>query len=122
MSAEDSFVMTREWARRVANAPDLAALAAVTRDFLATISPHDVQALPPDCRPPRIVDSDDVVGYAFSLKRKACVSVEPQSALLSRLAAVMVEAAQRASTLKDRTGREGHGRLLWADVAARRRV
>ena len=115
-------VSTREWARRVATAPDLAALAAVTRDFLATLSQPDVQALPPECRPPHIVDSEDVVGYALSLKRTSCTSLESHSVLLSRLAAVMVEAAQRASSLKDRTGRERYGSLRWEDVEARRRV
>lgn len=122
MSAEDSNVTIREWTRRVATAPDLATVAAVTRDFLATLPAPDVQALPADCRPPGIIDSDDVVGYAFSLKRKACTTVEPHSVLLSRLAVVMVEAAQRISSLKDRSGRERYGSLRWEDVEARRRV
>ena len=42
----------------------------VAREYLATWTPSEISALPPDCRPPRNLKfAEEVVDYAFSLVR-----------------------------------------------------
>src|SRR5690349_5780034 len=56
------------WQHRIDAARGREEIVAAARDYLATLSPSELCALPEGCRPPsKIVDAEDVSNYAFDL-------------------------------------------------------
>lgn len=70
------------------------------KDYLALWTPEEIGALPEACRPGRIVDGDDVAGYALTLARAQCDGIDPQ---LDKLAVFMTSAALRLAQITART-------------------
>ena len=71
----------------------------VARDFIATITPEEAQQLPPDCRPGKIVDGQDISDFAYTLVRKSCSDDYLADELLLRLATFFTRANQRLSQI-----------------------
>ena len=78
-----------------ANRPE--AVLTVARDYLAQVSPEEVAQLPEDCRPQRLVDSDDVAAYALELARRQASPDAPE--VLHKLAAFFSDASTRLSQI-----------------------
>ena len=71
---------------------------AIARDFLAQVSPEEIAQLPTECRPDRLVDEDDVSGYALTLARAQSLTdsgSEPE--VLHKLCAFFADASTRLS-------------------------
>ena len=71
----------------------------VARDFLAQFSPYEIASLPELCRPPRLKDSHDITGYAFTLVRHHCDNGEPHDYAAHRLTNFFSNAAMRLSQI-----------------------
>ncbi|MGE5615917.1 MAG: hypothetical protein ACM3X5_03295 [Bacillota bacterium] len=77
-------------------------LVMVVREFLATWTPHDLQRLPASCRPPRLVDSDDVGAYAVELSQyRFDALTDPEDRrLLERMKSFFAHATSRAAIIR----------------------
>jgi len=62
------------WQDRLNLAKSEAEVVSVVRDFAAQLSPQDISRLPPECRPPKFMDAEDVTSYSVTLMRRACAS------------------------------------------------
>ena len=86
--------------------PELLALAStpqevvqISLDFFASLTPHEVASLPPDCVPPhRLSEPEEVVDYAFRLVRQRC-RVDDDNSVLFRTANFFSHAARRVAQL-----------------------
>ena len=72
---------------------------AVARDFVALISLEELSALPPDCRPHKLVDADDVVDYAVTLVRESFTGEGASDPVLQHIATFFTHACTRLSVL-----------------------
>ena len=77
-------------------------LVMVVREFLATWSPLELQRLPVACRPPRLVDAEDVSAYAVELSQyRFDALVDPEDRRLhERMKSFCAHAAARAVALR----------------------
>jgi hypothetical protein len=66
----------------------------LARGYLAQLDPAEISALPPLCRPRKLVDASDVSSYAFDLVRYACADGEPAERV-HKLAAFFSSASMR---------------------------
>lgn len=90
------------WQHRVDTARDREEIVAAARDYLATLSPAELCALPEGCRAPsKIVDAEDVGNYAFDLVRFECGTHETRE-LVHRLARFFSHASMRLAQLTAR--------------------
>ena len=69
----------------------------VARDFLAQVSPEEIATLPPETRPERLVDADDIARYAFILAKAEHTPGAPD--LLHKLSAFFADASERLSRI-----------------------
>jgi hypothetical protein len=90
------------WQHRLDAAHGREEIVAAARDYLATLDPNELCALPEGCRPPaKIVDADDVGGYAFELVRFECEGHETRE-VVHRLARFFSHASMRLAQLTAR--------------------
>lgn len=69
-SAETAAATTQVgWHGLLHEAPTQEAVVALARDYIALWSPEELAHLPPELRPGKLVDSDDVTLYALRLVR-----------------------------------------------------
>jgi hypothetical protein len=87
------------WHGRLLDAATPSEVIELVRDFVASWSPEEMATLPRDCRPGKIVDSEDVAGIAFALVRRSCAADRLGDDLLQRLAAFFTDASQQLSRL-----------------------
>ncbi|HZZ92279.1 MAG TPA: hypothetical protein VFE23_06935 [Usitatibacter sp.] len=86
------------WLSRLEDAESVAEVVGAARDFLATFTPFEMNALPAGCRPPaKIVDGEDISSYAFDLIRHECSREDEVAALIHRLAHFFSKASIRLS-------------------------
>ena len=67
------------------------------RDFFASFTPYEIDALPPDLRPGKIVDGTEIASYALDLMRAQGAGLEANP--LAAFAEVVGQAAARVSSL-----------------------
>ena len=86
------------WQERLDGATTEVEVVEVVRDYLATLGPEEVAALPQALRPAKIVDANDVTTYAFDLVREECHDHGMQN-VVQRLAHMMSNASIRLSEI-----------------------
>ena len=86
------------WQGRIAAALTEQDVVGVARDFVAALEPRDIASLPEECRPGKIVDSNDVTGYAFLLVRTQCADAGA-AGLMWKLADFFSKASIRLSQI-----------------------
>ena len=84
------------WQGRLDECTDAHDVVQTVKDYLARFGPEEIALLPPECRPGRIVDADDVAEYALQLTRSQC---ETAGDLVEKLSAFMTSASLRATQL-----------------------
>jgi hypothetical protein len=90
------------WQHRLDMAHGVNEIVAAARDYLATLAPAELCALPEGCRPPaKIVDADDVSSYAFDLVRFECQAHDTRE-MVHRLARFFSHASMRLAQLTAR--------------------
>lgn len=86
------------WIERIDSAATTAEILDVARVYTASLTPDEIAALPPKCRPRKLVDASDLSEYVVDLIRETCDAPEP-SPLVLKLAAVLSHAATRSSQI-----------------------
>jgi len=90
------------WQHRIDAARGAEEIVAAARDYLATLGPLELGALPEGCRPPaKIVDADDVTTYAFDLVRFECEGHDTRE-LVHKLARFFSHASMRLAQITAR--------------------
>jgi len=90
------------WQHRLDAAHGAQEIVAAARDYLATLDPAELCALPEGCRPPaKIVDADDVSTYAYELVRFECEATETRE-LVHKLARFFSHASTRLAQVTAR--------------------
>lgn len=77
----------------------------VARDFVASFTPHEVELMPAELRPRKIVDGDDIARYGYELSTHAREEDDPGSAVIRVFACFFANAAERLARVS-RTGDE----------------
>lgn len=86
------------WLDRIDTAVSVEEVLDVVRVYLAHLTPPEVAALPPKCRPRKLVDGNDIAEYALDLVRETCTD-EAGTPLVLKIAAVVSHASSRVSEL-----------------------
>ncbi|HSJ98306.1 MAG TPA: hypothetical protein VLC53_14615 [Myxococcota bacterium] len=87
------------WQGRLEGSRTVADVLSVVRDYLALWSPQEVSQLPPECRPGKIVDPDDVAELAVQLARATLDSAPEAQAPLRKMCDFVTRASLRLSRL-----------------------
>ncbi len=88
------------WQRRLDAASSEADVVAIARDFVALLSPSDLERLPEICRPTPLARGSDVTEYASILVRHHCGGDGAASRLVDWLIRFFSAAARRLSELQ----------------------
>ncbi len=87
------------WQRRLDTAESEADVAAIASNFVAKLSPTDLERLPEICRPKPLARGSDVTEYASILVRHHCSGDVATHRLVASLTAFFSAAARRLSEL-----------------------
>ena len=86
------------WQGRLDLAECEAEVIEVARDYLASLDPFEVDAIPEHCKPRKLFDAADIAAYAFDLAR--CHCAQPASAgVVHRTAAFFMHANSRLARI-----------------------
>ena len=90
---------TVTWQGRLNNATDPDDVVGIARDFVAQFDHSEVASLPAECRPCKLVDANDVMGYAFTLVQHCTGGDTAGAILVEKLAAFFSHASIRLARL-----------------------
>ena len=91
------------WQQRLDLAHDEAEVVAVAREFVAMLTPYEIDRLPKPCQPPlKLVDRDDISAYAYDLVRHQCDEADGMAELVHKLARFFSHASTRTAQLSTR--------------------
>ena len=92
------------WQQKLDLACDEAEVLAIAREFLAMLTPYEIDKLPRPCQPPlKLVDRDDVASYAYDLVRHDCEDGPETAELVHKLAHFFSHATMRIAQVTSRT-------------------
>jgi hypothetical protein len=94
---------TFSWQERLEEASSEAEVVEVARDFLAAFTPAEMALLPPECRPGKFFEANDVTSYAFALVRHHCGDDAETAELVHKLARFFSNASTRLSQIMARS-------------------
>ena len=98
------------WQQRLDFARDETEVIAIAREFLARLTPYEIDRLPKPCQPPlKVVDRDDIAAYAYDLVRHDCGDAPESIELVHKLANFFSNASMRMAQLSTRVQLE-HGK------------
>ena len=86
------------WQERLDDAITEEDVVSIAREYMATITPQEIVRMPPEVRPGKLVDANDVTTYAFDLVRAECDDPDGSGAL-QRLAHILSRASIRLSQI-----------------------
>lgn len=91
------------WQQRLDLARHEGEVVAIAREFLAMLDPYEIDRLPKRCRPPlKLVDREDIAGYAYDLMRHQCDEADETAELVHKLAHFFSHASMRTAQLSSR--------------------
>lgn len=93
-------MLAATWKSRVENAASEAELLGVVRDFIAHLTPKDIERLPPVCRPIGFEHASDIVSYAVILVGHHCDGDGATHRLVTRLTAFFSAASLRLGEIE----------------------
>jgi hypothetical protein len=93
-------MLAATWKSRVENAASEAELLGVVRDFVADLTPKDLERLPPICRPIDFQHPQDIVSYAVILVGHHCDGDGATHRLVTRLTAFFSAASLRLGEIE----------------------
>lgn len=97
------------WYRQVDSAKSALEVVAIVRDYLATLTPHDIGLLPAACRPGKIRDEEDIETLHGVLVEEYRITraTGEELSLLQQLTSMMVRASIRIAELREAVTRGG---------------
>ena len=90
------------WHGRLNEAMTAENVVTIARDYTAQWSPRELADLPPDLRPGKIVDADDVTAYALALVQAQMGRGSPSESVLHRMGAFFSSASLRLAQIMAR--------------------
>ena len=78
-------------------------LVQVARDFLASFTPHEIELLPVECRPHKLVDGEDVAAYSYDLTLHRWDDDDAAVAVIQSFARFFADASERLAQIKRST-------------------
>ena len=91
--------MPATWQEKLHAAESESEVLHLARNFLATFTPFEISQLPEPCRPRKILDSSDLMEYAFDLVRHRCDDGVGAEYAAHRLSAFFSGAASRLAQI-----------------------
>lgn len=85
------------WHGRLNDARSAEEVVAIARDYLALWSPEELALVPPELRPGKLVDADDVSAYALSLVQAQMARGTPGEAVVHKIGNFFSSASLRVS-------------------------
>src|SRR4051812_4810272 len=67
----------------------------IARDFIASFTPHELELMPEQCRPGKLVDGQDIASYSYDLTTHRCQDSESGAAVIQAFAHFFADASQR---------------------------
>lgn len=91
------------WHQLVENAGTAEAVVAVSRDYLSSLGPHDLAAVPLECRPGRLRDESDIDYWNLRLAEECrCIwGTNRDGRMLTELSQFFMRASVRVSRLNE---------------------
>jgi hypothetical protein len=91
------------WQQRLDLARDEGEVLAIAREFIALLTPYEIDRLPKPCQPPlKLVDREDIAAYAYDLMRHQCDEAAGTAELVHKLAHFFSHASMRTAQLSTR--------------------
>ena len=87
------------WQDRLDAAADEHEVIGITRDFIASFDPYEIEKLPVHCRPGKFFDANDVTQFAFTMVRNECGDPSEAAVPIHKLAAFFSAASIRLSRI-----------------------
>lgn len=75
-------------------------LVQVARDFIASFTPHEVDLLPAECRPGKLVDGDDLAAYSYDLTLHRWDDNDDAAAVIQSFTRFFADASERLAHIK----------------------
>jgi hypothetical protein len=69
----------------------------IARDFIASFTPHEVELMPVECRPRKLVDGDDVARYGYDLAMHRWDREDAGTAVVEVFAKFFADASERVA-------------------------
>ena len=91
------------WHGRLSEAGCVEDVVAIARDYLALWSPEEIAQIPDELRPGKLVDADDVSGYALALVQAQMGRGTPGEAVVHKIGNFFGSASLRLSQLLKRS-------------------
>ena len=91
------------WQGRLSDAGSADDVVAIARDYLALWSPEELALIPQDLRPAKLVDADDVSGYALALVQARMARGTAGEAVVHKIGNFFGSASLRLSQLLTRS-------------------
>ncbi len=88
------------WQRVLEAAQSEQELVQVSRDFIASFTPHEIDLLPPECRPSKLVDGEDLASYAYDLTVHRWDDDNAAAALIESFTRFFADASEHIARLK----------------------
>jgi hypothetical protein len=85
------------WQDRLRAAASESEVVGIVRDYVATLTPGDVERLPEPCRPGKFFDANDVTSFACTLVRHDCAVDAATARLVRKMVKFFTEASFRLS-------------------------
>lgn len=74
----------------------------VARDFMASFTPHEVELMPAECRPRKLVDGDDVARYSYDLAMHRWDEEDGGTAVMRAFTRFFADASERLARVSGR--------------------
>ena len=91
------------WQGRLNEASTRLDVLRVAREFVGRLDPAEIARLPEECRPHKLVDSDDIGDYALGLVKCSCAGDRMADTTLQRIAAFFTRASVRLAQITAHT-------------------
>jgi hypothetical protein len=94
------------WQMLLQAAGDDAEVVRVARDFVASFTPHEIELLPRECRPTKLVDGGDIATYGYDLAMHRWDEENASTPVVQAFARFFADASERLAQIGRRKGAE----------------
>lgn len=67
----------------------------IARDFIASFTPHEIELMPKECRPAKIVDGQDIASFSYDMATHRCDESHASAPIVQAFVSFFSDAAQR---------------------------
>jgi hypothetical protein len=75
----------------------------IARDFIASFTPHEIELMPQECRPGKLVDGNDVASYSYDLATHRCGEDDDAAGVMQTFVGFFADASERLARVASGT-------------------